>query len=299
MNEMQGKIIKGIAGFYYVHVEACGIYECKAKGIFRNKKIKPLVGDNVLIDVIDEDNKKGNISDILKRKNELIRPASANIDQAMVIFAVKAPEPNYNLLDRFILMMDYQDVPTVVVFNKVDLVEEDKIDSLRKVYEGCGCKVIFISAYENKGIDVIMDTLKNKTTILAGPSGVGKSSLTNLILPDIQDAEEISKTGDVSRIGRGRHTTRHSEIFNVEGGTYICDTPGFTSLNLPELEKEQVRFYFNEFNEYEGSCRFNGCVHINEPGCMVKAAVDKGIISSRRYTSYVEIFEEIKNQKKY
>lgn len=299
MNEMQGKIIKGIAGFYYVHVEACGIYECKAKGIFRNKKIKPLVGDNVLIDVIDEDNKKGNISDILKRKNELIRPASANIDQAMVIFAVKAPEPNYNLLDRFILMMDYQDVPTVVVFNKVDLVEEDKIDSLRKVYEGCGCKVIFISAYENKGIDVIMDTLKDKTTILAGPSGVGKSSLTNLILPDIQDAEEISKTGDVSRIGRGRHTTRHSEIFNVEGGTYICDTPGFTSLNLPELEKEQVRFYFNEFNKYEGSCRFNGCVHINEPGCMVKAAVDKGIISSRRYTSYVEIFEEIKNQKKY
>ena len=299
MNEMQGKIIKGIAGFYYVHVEACGIYECKAKGIFRNKKIKPLVGDNVLIDVIDEDNKKGNISDILKRKNELIRPASANIDQAMVIFAVKAPELNYNLLDRFILMMDYQDVPTVVVFNKVDLVEEDKIDSLRKVYEGCGCKVIFISAYENKGIDVIMDTLKDKTTILAGPSGVGKSSLTNLILPDIQDAEEISKTGDVSRIGRGRHTTRHSEIFNVEGGTYICDTPGFTSLNLPELEKEQVRFYFNEFNEYEGSCRFNGCVHINEPGCMVKAAVDKGIISSRRYTSYVEIFEEIKNQKKY
>ncbi len=299
MNEMQGKIIKGIAGFYYVHVEACGIYECKAKGIFRNKKIKPLVGDNVLIDVIDEDNKKGNISDILKRKNELIRPASANIDQAMVIFAVKAPEPNFNLLDRFILMMDYQDVPTVVVFNKVDLVEDDKIDSLRKVYEGCGCKVIFISTYENKGIDVIMDTLKNKTTILAGPSGVGKSSLTNLILPDIQDAEEISKTGDVSRIGRGRHTTRHSEIFNVEGGTYICDTPGFTSLNLPEIEKEQVRFYFNEFNKYEGSCRFNGCVHINEPGCMVKTAVDKGIISSRRYTSYVEIFEEIKNQKKY
>ena len=146
---MQGKIIKGIAGFYYVHVEACGIYECKAKGIFRNKKIKPLVGDNVLIDVIDEDNKKGNISDILERKNELIRPASANIDQAMVIFAVKSPEPNYNLLDRFILMMDYQDVPTVVVFNKTDLVEEKDIEELRKIYEKCGCKVIFISAYDN------------------------------------------------------------------------------------------------------------------------------------------------------
>ena len=296
---MQGKIIKGIAGFYYVHVEACGIYECKAKGIFRNKKIKPLVCDNVLIDVIDEDNKKGNISDILERKNELIRPASANIDQAMVIFAIKSPEPNYNLLDRFILMMDYQDVPTVVVFNKTDLVEEKDIEELRKIYEKCGCKVIFISAYDNTGIDILIDTLKDKTTILAGPSGVGKSSLTNIILPDRKEEGEISKTGDVSRIGRGRHTTRHSEIFNVTGSTYICDTPGFTSLNLPELEKEQVRFYFNEFDEYEGTCRFNGCVHINEPDCAVKMAVEKGVISRRRYTSYVELYEEIKNQKKY
>lgn len=282
-----------------MHVEACGIYECKAKGIFRNKKIKPLVGDNVLIDVIDEDNKKGNISDILERRNELIRPASANIDQAMVIFAVKSPEPNYNLLDRFILMMDYQDVPTVVVFNKTDLVEEKDIEELRKIYEKCGCKVIFISAYDNTGIDILIDTLKDKTTILAGPSGVGKSSLTNIILPDRKEEGEISKTGDVSRIGRGRHTTRHSEIFNVTGSTYICDTPGFTSLNLPELEKEQVRFYFNEFDEYEGTCRFNGCVHINEPDCAVKMAVEKGVISRRRYTSYVELYEEIKNQKKY
>lgn len=297
---MQGKIIKGIAGFYYVHVETCGIYECKAKGIFRNRKIKPLVGDNVTIDVIDEDNKKGNISDILDRKNELIRPASANIDQAMVIFAVKSPEPNYNLLDRFILMMDYQDVPTVVVFNKTDLVEDKDIEELRSIYEKCGCKVIFISTYENKGIDVVMDTLKDKTTILAGPSGVGKSSLTNMILPERMDAqEEISKTGGVSRIGRGRHTTRHSEIFNVCENTYICDTPGFTSLNLPEIEKEQVRFYFNEFTEYEGTCKFNGCVHINEPACSVKTAVENGMISRRRYTSYVEIYDEIKNQKKY
>lgn len=296
---MQGKIIKGIAGFYYVHVESCGIYECKAKGIFRNRKVKPLVGDNVLIDIIDEENKKGNIIDILERTNELIRPASANIDQAMVIFAVKSPEPNYNLLDRFILMMDYQSVPTVVVFNKTDLVENDDIEKLRKIYEKCGCKVIFISTYNNTGIDVVMNTLKNKTTILAGPSGVGKSSLTNIILPDREEKGEISKTGGVSRIGRGRHTTRHSEIFNVNGNTYICDTPGFTSLNLPELEKEQVRFYFNEFEEYEGTCRFNGCVHINEPDCSVKEAVKKGLISRRRYMSYVEIYDEIKNQKKY
>ena len=229
---MQGKIIKGIAGFYYVHIESCGIYECKAKGIFRNKKIKPLVGDNVIIDIIDNDKMTGNIIQILPRKNELIRPASANIDQAMVIFAVKSPEPNYNLLDRFIMMMDYQNVPTVVVFNKIDLAEDDTLEELSDIYEKCGCKVIFISTYDNKGIDIVLKTLEKKTTILAGPSGVGKSSLTNLILP-----QEVSATGDVSRIGRGRHTTRHSEIFNVSDATYICDTPGFTSLNIPELEK--------------------------------------------------------------
>ncbi|MGN0328721.1 MAG: ribosome small subunit-dependent GTPase A [Lachnospira sp.] len=291
---MQGKIIKGIAGFYYVHVETSGIYECKAKGIFRNKKIKPLVGDNVLIDVISGDEMTGNIIDILPRKNELIRPSSANIDQALVIFAVKTPEPNFNLLDRFILMMDYQNVPTVIAFNKTDLVGENEIDELRHIYEGCGCKVIFVSTYNNEGVEEICDVLKGKTTILAGPSGVGKSSLTNLILPN-----DVSETGGVSRIGRGRHTTRHSEIFNVCENTYICDTPGFTSLILPELEKEDLRFYFEEFVPFEGTCRFNGCVHINEPDCKVKEAVESGAISLRRYQSYTEIYEELKNQKKY
>ena len=216
------------------------------------------------------------------------------------------------VLTRFIYMVSTQ-IPIQVsstfflfisnlILNNEDINThfEQYIEELKKIYEKCGCKVIFISTYDNKGITEVMDTLKDKTTILAGPSGVGKSSLTNLILPDRQEIEgEISKTGDVSRIGRGRHTTRHSEIFNVTGSTYICDTPGFTSLNLPELEKEQVRFYFNEFEEYEGTCRFNGCVHINEPDCSVKDAVKDGIISQRRYTSYIEIYEEIKNQKKY
>ena len=292
---MQGKIIKGIAGFYYVYVEeASNIYECKAKGIFRNKKIKPLVGDNVELDVVDEANLKGNISRILPRKNELIRPAFANIDQAMVIFAVKQPDINYNLLDRFLLMMDYQDVPTIVVFNKIDLATADEIKKLEEIYNKCGCKLIWMSTYDNKGIEDVIESLKGKTTVLAGPSGVGKSSLTNLILP-----KEVNETGEVSRIGRGRHTTRHSEIFNVSDNTYIADTPGFTSLNLPDIEKEELRFYFEEFKEHEGNCRFNGCVHVNEPNCSVKEALGDGQISNRRYQSYIEIYEELKNKKKY
>lgn len=301
---MQGKIIKGIAGFYYVHVqetehagaEVCGIYECKAKGIFRNRKVKPLVGDNVLIDVIDQAEYKGNIVGILPRKNELIRPASANIDQAMVVFAITQPEINYNLLDRFILMMDYQNVPTVICFNKIDLVSDDEIAKLRDIYEKCGCKVLFISTYDQSGISDVMDTLHAKTTVLAGPSGVGKSSLTNLILPEEKD---VMETGGISRIGRGRHTTRHSEIFYVSDETYICDTPGFTSLMIPEIEKEDLRFYFSEFEPFEGTCRFHGCVHMNEPDCAVKSAVEQGIISSRRYQSYTEIYNERKDQKRY
>lgn len=292
---MQGKIIKGIAGFYYVYVEEAGkIYECKAKGIFRNKKIKPLVGDDVELDVVDNDNLKGNITNILPRVNELIRPAFANIDQAMVIFAVKQPDINYNLLDRFLLMMNYQDVPTVVVFNKVDLASDDEIASLKAIYDKCGCKLIWVSTYDDIGIDEVNESLAGKTTVLAGPSGVGKSSLTNLILP-----MEVNATGEVSRIGRGRHTTRHSEIFNVKQETYIADTPGFTSLNLPDIDKEDLRFYFEEFREHEGNCRYNGCVHVNEPDCSVKKALVDGQISKRRYQSYIEIFEELKNKKKY
>ncbi len=290
----RGKIIKGIAGFYYVHAEDRGIYECKAKGTFRNKNIKPLVGDNVNIDIIDEENFKGNIIEILERKNELIRPAAANIDQALLVFALKEPKPNFNLLDRFLVVMAYQNVPVIVCFNKAELEEAAQKERLRGIYENCGCKVLFISIYENTGLDSVRELLHDRTTILAGPSGVGKSSLTNILLSGAK-----METGDVSRIGRGRHTTRHSEIFNMYGKSYICDTPGFTSLMLPELEKEELRFYFPEFAGEEGQCRFNGCVHVNEPGCAVKAAVEAGQISRERYESYLQLYEELKNIKKY
>ncbi len=243
---MQGKIIKGIAGFYYIHVEASGIYECKAKGIFRNRHIKPLVGDNVEIEVIDKYNFKGNVVDILPRKNELIRPASANIDQAMVIFAVKTPEPNFNLLDKFILMMNYQDVPTVVCFNKEELADDEYKNELKKKYEGCGCECIFISAKNNIGIDRVMEVLKGKTTVLAA-----LQELANQHLPICLYRTWRSRRSQPDRRSKQdrprKHTTRHSEIYNVCKETYICDTPGFTSLNLPDVEKEDLRFYFEEF----------------------------------------------------
>ena len=287
----QGKIIKGIAGFYYVHVDSLGVYECKAKGIFRKQDIKPLVGDNVIIEVLDEDNRIGNITEILPRTSELIRPAAANVDQALVIFAITNPEPNFNLLDRFLVMMDYQSLPTVILFNKEDLADDSEKEKVKNIYRDCGCTLLFASAAKEQGLSEVREILRGKTTILAGPSGVGKSSLTNYLLQ-----KSTMETGDVSRIGRGRHTTRHSEIFCMEKDSYICDSPGFTSLMLPDIEAGELRYYYPEFAWYEGKCRFNGCVHVNEPDCAVKSAVEEGIICRERYDSYLCLYDELKRK---
>ena len=180
---MKGKIVKGISGFYYVHVAETGIYECKAKGIFRNQKIKPLVGDDVEIVVLDEEKKIGNVEKILPRTRELIRPAVANIDMALVIFAAAKPDPNFNLLDRFLCMMEYQKVPVTICFNKCDLVTEEQREVLRKIYELAGYELLFTSAKTQENVEKLKSVLQGKMTAVAGPSGVGKSSLIN----DLQD----------------------------------------------------------------------------------------------------------------
>ena len=291
---MKGRIIKGIAGFYYVDTGESGIYECKAKGIFRKDKKKPLVGDHVEIEILSEDEKTGNLTELLERKNELIRPAVANVDQALVIFALADPKPNVALLDRFLVMMEQQEVPAAVCFNKDDLAGPEKAEEMRKIYEDCGYPVFLCSAAKKEGIDALREYLDGKTTVVAGPSGVGKSSLTNLFQSEIH-----METGEISRkLKRGRHTTRHAQLIPLGKDTWLCDTPGFTSLYTENMEKEELRGYFPEFRPLEGSCRFQGCVHVKEPGCAVKNALEQGRIHRSRYENYVMFYEELKEQEK-
>lgn len=291
---MQGKIIKGIAGFYYVHTTK-GVVECKAKGIFRKDKIKPLVGDNVEIEFVDEEQLLGNIIKIFPRSNALVRPASANIDQALVIFAIVKPNPNYNLLDRFLIRMEQQGLPVVICFNKKDIASDMELQELSSSYDRCGYQILFVSGEKKQGIDQIEKHLHGKTTVVAGPSGVGKSTIINALYP-----EANMETGEISRkIERGRHTTRHAQLFALSEDTFIMDTPGFTSLSLDDMEKEDLRDCYPEFAEFEENCRFGGCAHISEPVCGVKDALAAGKISRVRYENYAALYEELKNKKKY
>ena len=292
---MQGKIVKGIAGFYYVHVPDKGIYECKAKGIFRKENQKPLVGDDVEIQILDEEEAKGNIEKLLPRKSELIRPAVANIDQALVIFAIVKPQPNFNLLDRFLIMMEQQGIPCIICFNKADIDEQQDGASYEEIYRSCGYETIQVSAKNGQGLDLLKEMLLGKTTTVAGPSGVGKSSIINELQSSIR-----METGAIStKIERGKHTTRHSELIAMEENTYILDTPGFSSLGLFDMEKEDLTKYYREFVSHEKYCKFAGCAHMNEPVCGVKEAVADGEIAKLRYENYKLLYQELKDRKKY
>lgn len=288
---MQGKIIKGIAGFYYVYVDEKRTFECKAKGSFRNNKLKPLVGDNVEIDVIDEEKLLGNIVDILPRNSQMIRPACANVDQALVIFAIKSPDPNFNLLDRFLIYMESEEVPCIIVFNKDDLSDEGEAEAIRQAYVDAGYPLLFVSARENAGIDALRDILEGKTSVVAGPSGVGKSSLINLLC-----GTDYCETGDLSvKNERGKNTTRHAELMPIKDGTYIMDTPGFTSLDVFGADKNSLKNFYNEFQDLQCDCRFADCMHQNEPDCKVKLAVEEGRLSKLRYDNYLELLGELQN----
>ena len=291
---LQGRIIKGIAGFYYVRVPDEGLFECRARGSFRKDKTKPLVGDEAQLAVLDEDARTGNLIKILERKSCLIRPEVANVDQALVLFAATAPKPNFHLLDTFLVMMRAQGIDTVICFNKADLATEEELAALRTRYEKSGSPLIFSSVVKGTGIDVLKRLLTGRITTVAGPSGAGKSSMINALQPDV-----VMETGAISeKIQRGKHTTRHSQLICLGGDTYIMDTPGFTSLAL-NLSKEELHLYFPEFAPYEGTCRFLGCMHDREPSCSVKEAVAAGEISSGRYETYLALYHELCERRSY
>lgn len=290
---IEGRIIKGIGGFYYIETEK-GLYECRARGIFRKNKITPLVGDFVKISVVDEDNKKGVVEEIQERKTELVRPPIANVNKALIVFAVKNPTPNLSLLDRFIVLAERENLEIVIILTKIDLDDDNTFEKIKNIYEPCGYKVIGVSNLENKNIDKVKEELKDNTVVFAGPSGVGKSSLLNQI-----DSNFQLKTGDVSdKIKRGKHTTRHAELFELKFGGMVADTPGFSSLTLDDIEDIDLKDYFIEFEDYD-DCKFGSrCIHQNEPNCAVKEAVENGEIPKERYESYIQLLNEIRQGKR-
>ncbi|MGL4799083.1 MAG: ribosome small subunit-dependent GTPase A [Cellulosilyticaceae bacterium] len=293
---MQGTIIKGIAGFYYVKVDE-QVYECKARGKFRKQGITPLIGDLVTITVdeaLQDTNyayKQGNIEEIHPRKNKLIRPPVANVDQGIVVFSVTFPEIHLDLLDRFLIMVEYEGITPYIVLNKIDDGNRETYQYIVDGYEKSGYEVLCVSAKVGMHLDALKAVLKDKISFFAGPSGVGKSTLLNALQPHFS-----LQTGEVSdKIKRGKHTTRHVELLPFSEGGYVLDTPGFTSLQFEEIHQDDLKYCFREFKPYEGQCKFNGCSHIHEPGCAVKKALEEGMLFAPRYDNYVQYYNQLKD----
>lgn len=291
---LEGRILKGIGGFYYVYTEE-GIYQCRAKGIFRQRSLKPLAGDRCLIELTHTDDVEGNVTEILPRSNALIRPPVANIDQALIIFSVHSPEPAWGLLDRFLIMMEREKIPSVICINKDDLAAADDIPCIERIYERAGYRLIFTSVSDSRGLEDVREALDGKVTSVAGPSGVGKSSMINAL-----SGEEVMETGDVSRkLGRGKQTTRHTELLHLWGDTFIFDSPGFSAMDLPDMDESDLAWCFPEIRPHTGECYYKDCTHTHEPGCAVKQALDDGGISAERYESYTEIWNELHERRRY
>jgi ribosome biogenesis GTPase / thiamine phosphate phosphatase len=285
---MVGTIIKGIGGFYYVRVDK-DIFECKARGKFRFNELTPLVGDKVEIEV---KNGKGVIDKIFDRTSELVRPTVANVTQAFVVFTLANPDLNLDLLNKFLILCEHNHLKAVVCINKVDLVNVEDYQNIISMIKAAGYEVLFLKAKEGFGVEALKERLHDNITVFCGPSGVGKSTLLNKLI-----GNEVMKTGDISeKLGRGKHTTRHSELVEYEDG-YIVDTPGFSSLEIGFIPKEELQSCFPEFEQYHNSCKFTGCLHYKEPSCAVKAALEDNKINRQRYDFYIKTLEELKAER--
>ncbi|WP_312458663.1 ribosome small subunit-dependent GTPase A [Proteiniclasticum sp.] len=284
---MEGIIVKGIAGFYYVKTEQ-GVLECKARGVFRKNNITPMVGDRVSVVSTPE----GNVVDeIHERTSELVRPFVANVSQAYVVFALRNPDINFELLNKFIISLEKNGIEPVLVFNKSDLATENEKIQLKELFKGTGYQIHFITAKDGTGLEELLKGLKDQITVLCGPSGAGKSTLLNKLA-----GSEKMETGIISeKVKRGKHTTRHSELIAVDDALLV-DTPGFSTMEMT-MEAKELKDYFPEFHAYEGHCRFQGCNHDKEPGCRVKDEVGKSI-SVERYNYYVKYYNELLEENK-
>ena len=290
---MEGLIVKGIGGFYYVDTGS-DIIEAKGRGIFKKDGITLAVGDRVELEIIDEAEKKGVINSIYPRKNQFIRPPIVNVDTFVVVFAASKPKPNLVLVDKFLVMAEMNDVEAVICINKSDLASQEELKEFRAVYEDI-YPVIAVSAKTGDGMDELKKAVSGKTAALAGPSGVGKSTIINDLVPYAN-----METGSISeKTKRGRHTTRHAEIFKAEGGGRIFDTPGFTSFEIMEADEDSLMHYYPDIEHFSGDCYYDNCRHLKEPQCAVREAVNEGNIHKRRYESYAANMEEIKNRRKY
>ncbi|HPV85019.1 MAG TPA: ribosome small subunit-dependent GTPase A [Sedimentibacter sp.] len=291
---IEGIITKGVGGNYYVDIGS-KIIECRARGLFRLKNIKPLVGDKVLIRITEEDEDMGYIEEIKERTSEIKRPPVANAQQLVIIFSVKNPEPSFILLDKLLIAAKSNNLNPVICINKSDLANEEEKENILNIFKNTGYKIIFTSKYDEDSLQNLKDILKDRLNVFSGPSGVGKSSLMNAIEPGF-----YLETGEISdKLKRGRHTTRHAEIFKLSFGGYAVDTPGFSSFELEGIDEYSLKSYYPEIVKYDDGCKFLDCLHYKEPGCVIKEAVNSDLISKVRYNNYIKLLEQIKESKPY
>ncbi|SET81139.1 ribosome biogenesis GTPase [Oceanobacillus limi] len=287
-----GRIIKALSGFYYVQT-GDGVYQCKGRGVFRKKKITPLVGDFVTFDI--DENDEGYITEVKPRTTELVRPPISNINQAVIVSSATMPDFSTTLLDRFLVLIEAKGIEPIIFITKIDAIEESTLTEIEKYkneYEQIGYSVELFSAKQPSDLEKIKKYFSNHVSVIAGQSGVGKSSLLNALNPML-----LLKTADISKsLGRGKHTTRHVELVEVADGL-VADTPGFSALDFDDIELEDLSYCFPEMRERADQCKFRGCMHLKEPKCAVKHSVDLGEIASYRYEHYVSFAEEIQSRK--